>query len=148
VDPWGLDYSIYVNEGGERNGTTYGASIVIYSSRQGRVLTNINGSSWPNPNSGAPGIAPGYYESRYSPIGHQQRTNGVRLLNGGFVPTIGANPAQGGQSVANGVNIHCGYRDNWRGSQNCITIHPDHCERVWDFLGNDNGDTGNVILYR
>jgi hypothetical protein len=59
---------------------------------------------------------------------------------------MGPNPAQGGQSFADGINIHCGNSQTNRGSAGCITIDPAHCQEVWDVL--ESGKTGTVQVAR
>ena len=143
VDPYGL-FEITVNDSGGRNGPTYGGTITV-TGDNGKTVT-VPASSWPNPTNSSPGITPGTYPGTYSPTGHQGRTNGVRVNNGGPVKTLGPNPTQGGQSFARGINIHCGYRDNRRGSAGCVTVAPGYCEQVWDVL--QPGETGNITVKR
>lgn len=75
------------------------------------------------PTNASPGIEPGAYEGTFSLTGHKGRA-GVRLENGGNVPTLGPNPAQGGNTYAKTINIHEGYSLTNRGSAGCITISP------------------------
>jgi RHS repeat-associated protein len=143
IDPFGL-FEITVNDSGDRNGATYGGTLTV-TGNNGRSVT-VPGSSWPNPTNPNPGIGTGTYPGTYSPTGHQGRTNGVRVNNGGRVATLGPNPAQRNQSYSTGINIHCGYRNNRRGSAGCITIDPAHCQEVWNVL--QPGETGNITINR
>ena len=143
VDPFGL-FEITVNDTGGRNGLTYGGTITV-TGNNGHTVT-VPASSWPNPTNSNPGIKPGTYPGTYSPTGHQGRTNGVRINNGGRVATLGANPAQGGQNYSTGINIHCGFRDDRRGSAGCITVDPAYCQDAWDVL--QPGETGNITIER
>ncbi len=143
VDPWGL-FEITVNDTGGRNGSTYGGTITV-TGNNGQTIT-VPGSSWPNPTNPSPGVAPGIYPGTYSPTGHKGTQPGVRVNNGGNVPTNGPNPAQGGQSTANGINIHCGYSQTNRGSAGCVTIEPSQCQDVWSVL--QPNETGTVRITR
>jgi len=143
VDPWGL-FMIEVNDTGGRNGQTYGGNITL-TGENGSTVT-VPGSSWPNPNNPNPGIAEGSYNATFSQTGHHGTEPGVRLENGGNIPTIGPNPAQNNEQFANGINIHCGDTATNRGSAGCITIQPDHCQQVWDVLR--QGETGTVNITR
>lgn len=143
IDPFGL-FEITVNDPGGRNGTTYGGTITV-TGNNGQTVT-VPASSWPNPSNPSPGVQPGSYTGTYSPTGHQGTTNGVRVNNGGQVPTMGPNPAQGGQSNATGINIHCGDSATNRGSAGCITVSPSSCQQVWSVL--QPGETGTVQVNR
>ena len=143
IDPLGL-FDIAVNDPGGRNGGTYGGTITVTGNNG--VSVTVPGSSWPNPTNANPGVSEGIYPGTYSPTGHQGRTNGVRVENGGQVPTLGPNPAQGGQDFSTGINIHCGYRANRRGSAGCITIDPARCQDVWNVL--QPGETGTITISR
>jgi hypothetical protein len=143
IDPLGL-YDITINDTGGRAGPTYGGTMTV-TGENGQSVT-VPVSTWPNPTNPSPGIQPGSFESIYSPTGHQGVHEGIRLRNGGDIPTMGPNPAQGGQYYANGVNIHCGYSQTRRGSAGCITINPEYCQRVWNIL--QPGETGTVQVNR
>ena len=143
IDPFGL-FEITVNDPGGRSGATYGGTITV-TGNNGQTVT-VPGSSWSNPSNPSPGIQPGSYTGTYSPTGHQGTTNGVRVNNGGQVPTMGPNPAQGGQSYATGINIHCGYSATNRGSAGCLTISPSSCQQVWNVL--QPGETGAIQVNR
>jgi RHS repeat-associated protein len=143
VDPLGLDYTVTVNDTGGRDGATYGGTLTITNNGQ---TVSVPTSSWPNSSNASPGVAPGTYDSTYSTTGHQGTYPGVRLNNGGNVPTNGPNPAQGGEPYANGINVHCGASQTNRGSAGCITIQPDRCQDVWEVL--QSGDTGTVTITR
>jgi len=143
VDPWGL-FVIDIIEHGTRNGPTYSATINV-TGDSGASVT-VSGSTWPNPENASPGIAPGTYDATYSTTGHKGITNGVRLENGGEVPTLGPNPAQNNNDYATGVNIHTGYSETNRGSAGCITINPQEASSVWNII--HNGETGTVTIRR
>ena len=143
VDPLGL-FDIAINDSGGRSGATFGGTMTVTGDNGQSVTVPV--SSWPNATNPSPGVAPGIHEGTYSPTGHQGRTNGVRVNNGGNVATNGPNPAQGGQSFANGINIHCGYSQTNRGSAGCITIQPDRCKGVWNIL--QPGETGTITISR
>jgi len=143
TDPSGL-FDATVNDTGGRNGATYGGMITV-TGDCGQTVT-VPGSSWPNPKNPNPGVATGTYPGTYSPTGHQGSYPGIRVNNGGNIPTIGPNPAQGGQRYANGINIHCGYSQTNRGSAGCITIQPNHCQAVWNVL--QPGETGTITINR
>ena len=143
IDPWGL-FAIDIIENGTRNGTTYGATINVTGDNGQSV--SVSGSTWPNPNNPSPGIATGTYDAIYSETGHKGITNGVRLENGGQIPTLGPNPAQNNQDYATGVNIHSGYSSTNRGSAGCITIDPQQSSLVWNIL--QGGETGRVTIIR
>jgi len=143
ADPLGL-FEILVSDPGSRSGPTYGGRITV-TGESGQTVT-VPGSSWPNPANPSPGIQPGTYPGVYSPTGHQGRHPGVRLRNGGKVPTLGPNPAQGNQPLATGVNLHCGFRADRRGSAGCITVDPAYCQQVWSVLR--AGETGSITIRR
>lgn len=143
IDSYGL-FDIAVDDPGGRSGAAYGGTITV-TGDNGQSVT-VPGSSWPNPKNPSPGVSPGIYEGVYSPKGHQRSKPGVRVEDGGNVPTNGPNPAQNGQSFANGINIHCGYSPTNRGSAGCITIQPDRCQDVWDVL--QPGETGTITIVR
>jgi hypothetical protein len=145
MDPLGL-FRVRVHDIGGRMGPAYGAIITVESDDGTKSIT-VPGSSWPNPKDKSPGIEEGTYSGRYSPTGHKN-TPGINLQGGGVVPTLDPNPRQNGESVADHINVHCGWSGKWRGSQGCITIHPDYCQSVWDLLdqfrskGEDRGTVG------
>jgi hypothetical protein len=143
IDPSGL-FEIIVNDPGGRTDPTYGGTITV-TGESGQTVS-VPGSSWPNPQHPSPGIASGDYSGVYSPTGHQGQLPGVRIENGQPVPTLGPNPAQGGQEFATGINIHCGYSPTNRGSAGCVTIQPDYCQQVWGVLR--PGETGTVTIRR
>jgi RHS repeat-associated protein len=143
IDPFGL-FDIAANDPGGRNGATYGGTITV-TGNNGRQVS-VPGSVEPNPTNANPGVSEGIYTGTYSPTGHQGRTNGVRVENGGPVPTLGPNAAQGNQNFATGINIHCGFSANRRGSAGCITIDPTRCQDVWNVL--QPGETGTITISR
>jgi RHS repeat-associated protein len=143
VDPLGL-FDITIVEMGERNGPTYDAKIKVIGDN-GKVA-EVRGSAWPNPSNPSPGITEGTYDATYSTTGHKGITNGVRLEDGGKIPTLGPNPTQNNQEYATGINIHAGYSETNRGSAGCITIDPKQANKVWSVL--QNGETGTVTINR
>lgn len=143
IDPFGL-FEVIVNDTGGRNGPTYGGTMIVKG--ENGQLTIVPVSTWPNPTNPNPGIATGSYPGTYGPRAHQGRINGITVNNRAPVPTLAPNPAQGGRSFATGINIHCGYRANRRGSAGCITIDPDYCQQVWNILS--PGETGNITIQR
>ena len=143
LDPDGL-FTITILEYGERNGPTYGAQIAV-TGDNGKVA-RVQGSTWPNPTNSSPGISQGTYDAVYSTTGHKGTTYGIRLENGGKIPTLGPNPAQDDAEYATGVNIHRGYSSSNRGSAGCITIDPHQASEVWNVL--QNGETGTVTITR
>jgi hypothetical protein len=106
----------------------------------------VPASTWPNPNNTCPGIKEGTYDAVYSKKGHKRKTNGIRLRNGGIIPTLGPNPKQNGKAVADGVNMHKGDKPTNRGSRNCLTIQPSECNKVWNIL--KEGEKGTVTVIR
>ena len=144
VDPLGL-FRVRIHDIGGRQGPAYGATVVVESD-DGTKSVTVPGSSWPNPNNPNPGIAPGTYDARYSQTGHKGQDPGIRLRDGGPIPTVGPNPNQGNQAYSTGINIHCGWSGTWRGSAGCITIHPDYCQKVWDIL--NQGERGSATVNR
>jgi RHS repeat-associated protein len=143
IDPLGL-FEIYIFDSSERRGSTYGA-VVFVRGDSGKTAT-VFGSSWPNPGNPNPGIAKGTYSAVYRDKGHKKSEPGVRLRNGLSVPTLGPNPAQDNQSFATGINIHCGYGTENRGSAGCPTIAPDECGEFFDVL--QDRETGTVTVIR
>lgn len=143
IDPSGL-FEIFIRDTGGRNGDTYGAVFIVTGNNG--VVAIVRGSTWPNPNNSNPGIAAGTYNAVYSDTGHKGITNGVRLENGASIPTLGPNPAQHGQDIATGINIHRGDSLTNRGSAGCLTIDPQQSSQVWDIL--ENGETGTVTVSR
>jgi len=143
IDPTGLFEAVITDTGG-RNGATYGGTLTV-TGNNGQTVS-VPASSWPNPTNPSPGVSPGTYPSTYSPTGHQGSSPGIRVNNGGQVSTLGPNPAQNNQSVADGINIHCGDSATNRGSAGCITIQPGYCQSVWDIL--QPNETGNTSISR
>jgi len=121
---------IEIYERGGRKGPTYGATITVETEKG---FVGMRGSSWPNPGNGKPGIEEGDYDGVYrNPGVYRTGAPGVRVEDGGLVPTVGPNSGPGapapGQPVANGVVIHCGASETNRGSSNCLTIEPSSCD--------------------
>lgn len=139
-------YEIIVEDKGGRNGPTYGGKMIVRSG-DGSKAIEVPVSTWPNPKNPSPGIKEGTYQSVYRNNGHKQQTKpGVRLKDGGKIPTLGPNSAQDNQPYAELINLHCGYTEESRGSEGCITIQPDYCEAVWDVL--DHESKGPVTVNR
>lgn len=143
IDPFGL-FEARVSDGGGRNGATYGGYMTI-TGNNGQSTT-VRASTWPKPSSLNPGVKEGNYNAIYKQKGHKGQTDGIRIRDGLEVPTIAPNPNNNNQSTATGINVHCGYSETNRGSQGCITIHPDDCDKVWGVL--EEGETGNFSVAR
>lgn len=143
IDHLGL-FRILINDLGDRHGATYGGVMIVIG-ENGQVV-KVPISTWPNPNHPSPGIAIGSFPGTYGPQAHQGRIDGITVNNRAPVPTLGPNPAQGGKSIATGINIHCGYNSNRRGSAGCITIDPAYCQHVWEILR--PGETGTITIRR
>jgi uncharacterized protein RhaS with RHS repeats len=144
IDPLGLKFTVTVTDSGGRNGPTYGGTATV-ATDHGTSVT-VPASSHPNPNNPSPGVADSTSDAVYRDKGHQGKSPGVRLEDGGPVPTAGPNPAQGGASFATGINIHCGDSMTNRGSAGCITISPDKCGAFFGAF--NNGETGTVTIQR
>lgn len=143
-DPSGL-FTIIINDPGSRGGgSSYGGTVTVIPDNG--PIVSVPGSSWPNPSNANPGVAPGSYSATYSNTGHHGSSPGVNLNGGGYIPTIGPNPNQGGQSTANGVQVHCGDSPSNRGSAGCMTVQPGSCGSAFGSLG--EGETGSVIVIR
>lgn len=151
IDPWGL-FTATVYDSGGRNGSTYGGTMTV--TNNGQSIT-VNVSSWPNPTNPGPGIASTQfnlytlgdpYSATYSTTGHHGSDPAISLT--GTIPTNGdlPNPNNGGLNWAIFVQIHCGTSMTNRGSANCITVQPDQCQILWNFL--QNAQTGTVSLTR
>jgi RHS repeat-associated protein len=132
LEPIDRSEIIIIDPGG-RYGPAYGGTMIIVGA-DGEVAAAVPASSWPNPNHAAPGIAEGRYWGIYSPKGHLQTYPGVRVYDGGRVPTLGPNPVENGNSYATGVNIHKGHSSTWRGSTNCLTIKDGFQSQAWNAL--------------
>jgi RHS repeat-associated protein len=150
TDPFGL-FKIQIVERGTRSGTPFGATATI-TGDNGQTVT-VPASTWSNPESfyNDPSRIPqsiqeGTYNAVYSPTGHHKEEPGVRIEDGGKVPTLGPNPEHGGASYAVGVNIHEAYSTTNRGSRGCPTIHPDYAPSVWGVL--QPGERGTVTIKR
>ena len=140
-DPLGL-FDITVNEKGTRDGNPFGAEIIVKGENGTGVV--VQGSTFPNPRNTSPGISSGSFNPVFRITGHRGEAQGVRLRDGAFIPTRGPNPAQGGRSVANGINIHCGFSFTNRGSAGCLTIKPDQCNAFFGVL--KDGERGTVTV--
>ncbi|MCJ7546398.1 MAG: RHS repeat-associated core domain-containing protein [Deltaproteobacteria bacterium] len=150
VDPWGLFVAV-VLESGTKQGTTFGATIIV-TSQKGQTVT-VSGSSWPSPSNRSPGIASGLYNGVYSPTMLHQSEPGILLSNilykgdeAYHIPTVGPNPNQKGQYFATSIEQHASYNDFWRGSAGCITVKKSEAQKVWDIL--EPGETGTVLVIR
>ncbi len=140
------NFHINIDEYGSKNGPRYGAYITVYS--KGKVVT-APASSWSN--LGYPDIEEGTYNAVYFSKGvNRTKQPGIRIENGDPVPTLGPNPKQGGQSLADGVVVHCGKTSTNRGSKACPTIDPSfneyYCKEVFNILS--EGQQGTFTLRR
>ena len=143
ADPLGLWDQISITERGSRNGSTYGATVEVTNATGGSGA--FSGSSFPNPTNASPGIAAGDFDGNFGVL----NTNGsqaVRIEDGAPIPTLGPNRNQGGQSIADGIAIHCGDSPTNRGSAGCITLSPEDCDAFFALFG--PGETGPVSLRR
>ena len=83
----------------------------------------------------------------YKQKGHNGgTTDGIRIRDGAEIPTIAPNPNNENKSTATYINVHCGDSETNRGSQGCITIHPNDCDKIWEIL--QEGETGTVTVSR
>jgi hypothetical protein len=138
-----LDFDAVVTSLGGRNGVTYGDTMTIIGDRG---ATTVPVSRWPNPNNQSPGIADGSYFGKWCNKCHKKGTKpGIRINYGNPIPTNGPNPAQNNRPFADGVNIHCGFSPDRRGSEGCVTIDPAFCQDVWDVL-NPQGEQGVITI--
>jgi hypothetical protein len=65
-------------------------------------------------------IAPGEYEA----VCCNRKKHFKCLALTGRIPTINPNVNHGGEYFAEGILVHCGDTEIWRGSAGCITIPP------------------------
>ena len=137
------EFEIIVHDAGGRDGPTYGGTLTVRKN-DGKEAVTVPASSWPNPANGNPGIAEGTYSAVYRNNGHHQIKPGVRLRDGGKIPTLGPNPAQEGQPYSKTINAHCGDKPEWRGSAGCVTVVPDSCDDAWNVLDHDTSGTVTV----
>lgn len=98
-------------------------------------------AAWPGAKAHPP---PGGFRSA------RARGPGVVLNNNGRIPTLGPNPAQSGMSFADYVHLHCqNYgqcrSDSNRGSEGCLTVRGDYCQRLWELEKNQCNK--NVIVH-
>jgi hypothetical protein len=111
----------------------YMDSIALFEN--GDILWEGSGSSCPNPCKPSNKLP---WQDAYAMIkeGEYKGQCGVfprflksiRLNEGGIIPTINPNSNHGGRYISNGIFIHCGDTEVWRGSSGCITIPPS----CWD----------------
>jgi uncharacterized protein RhaS with RHS repeats len=144
TDPYGL-FEIKVYEYGNLYDEPFRGKISAVSDSGKNI--SVEGSSWPDFFTFAPGIKPGTYDAVYSITGHQGKKPGVRLRNGDKIPTLNRNPGQNGEEYATGVNLHCG-AVRTRGSTNCITVKNtgSACNNFFRIF--EEGETGTVELIR
>ncbi|MBR1564078.1 MAG: hypothetical protein IJ650_01895 [Paludibacteraceae bacterium] len=167
IDPDGRD-SIYINDQSERPldrgvaGETYTATIVVV--QNGESVGVYRGSSYPNSTSNSDNSTPfntineGDYpfNNKYGHKGGTEKgLNIVDTKGNRFVP--GKKPNGEDVTIKYG-NIHSGKSDNGnynsRGSQACITIHPDDAEAFFSHFSWTNdmktkgNSTGRIFIKR
>ena len=168
IDPDGRD-SIYVfdrsmrpNDQGKK-GETYTAEIFV--EKNGTVTGPYRGSSYPNSKSNSDNstkyntVNEGEHKFNNKHGHHGGTKKGLNLVDqSGNRNTSGTNP-NGDEVTMTNVNVHEGASDNGnynsRGSQGCITIHPDDTDNFfsnfsWDAKKNSTKGTsnGSIFIYR
>lgn len=123
----------------------YGADVSIFEIKdlEDDLIEEFKGSTWPNPfdpsdynikTSDAYGaIEQGLYKAQYLSTAHNNE-KGFNIRDNGEIPTINTNPNQNGRMFADHVDIHSGYKDTWRGSAACLTIHPGQWDNFCDLF--------------
>lgn len=148
-DTMGLATHIYITQSSNtgKAGPPMGAA---GNAVNGDVSLTFPANSFPDPSYGNPGIVDGTYYGVYGDTAHLfpsvgERGPGVVLNNNGPIPTLGPNPAHGGQSFADGIHLHCQnfqeHVSRQRGSAGCLTVQGDYCQAVFDIIkasGNKN----------
>jgi len=163
LDTWGnticLPTHIYVvqSSGNDKNGPTWGAagSATNESPESAASITFFPANSFPDKDKRSPGIASGTYYGTFGSRAHgypsaNARGPGIVMNDNGAIPTLGPNPAKGGMSFADYVHLHCqNYRqsrsDTDRGSEGCVTVRGDYCQKLWDLEKNQCNK--NVIVH-
>ena len=168
IDPDGRD-SVYVfdqpmrpNDQGKK-GETYTAEIFVEIN--GSVTGPYRGSSYPNSKSNSDNstkyntVNEGEHKFNNKHGHHGGTEKGLNLVDqSGNRNTSGTNP-NGDEVTMTNVNVHEGASDNGnynsRGSQGCITIHPDDTDNFfsnfsWDAKKNSTKGTsnGSIFIYR
>ena len=168
IDPDGRD-SVYVfdrsmrpNDQGKK-GETYTAEIFV--EKNGTVTGPYRGSSYPNSKSNSDNstkyntVNEGEHKFNNKHGHHGGTEKGLNLVDqSGNRNTSGTNP-NGDEVTMTNVNVHEGASDNGnynsRGSQGCITIHPDDTDNFfsnfsWDAKKNSTkgSSNGSIFIYR
>ena len=167
VDPDGRD-TVYVIDSpvrpmdSGRPGTSYSAD--IYYVHNGVFSPVYRGSSYPNSRSNSDNttmyntVKEGEYNYN-NQIGHKGGTQkGLNLINESGKRSVPAYDPQGNDITATNVNVHSGASDrgnyNSRGSQACITIHPEDAEAFFSNFNWTNtqktvgNSSGMIIIIR
>ena len=167
VDPDGRD-TVYVIDSpvrpmdSGRPGTSYSAD--IYYVHNGVFSPVYRGSSYPNSRSNSDNttmyntVKEGEYNYN-NQFGHKGGTQkGLNLINESGKRSVPAYDPQGNDITATNVNVHSGASDrgnyNSRGSQACITIHPEDAEAFFSNFNWTNtqktvgNSSGMIIIIR
>lgn len=168
VDPLGLDrwgdtmclpthvYIVESTGSGKFGEMKWGAAgAVVNGSSESPAFMTFPANSFPDANQVSPGIADGTFYGTYAGTAHGYRGGTVRgpgvvLNKDKAIPTLGPNPIQGGLPLATYIHMHCqNYEqrrnDTNRGSQGCVTVRGDFCQRLWKLL--ENQCNKNVIVH-
>jgi len=158
IDPDGRD-SVYVNDQSERPsdngvaGTTYTATVTVV--QNGEIVGVYRGSSYPNSTSNSDNSTPyntideGNYPFN-NKYGHSKSTQkGLNIVNDKGVRVVSGKSPDGQKVTIQYANVHSGKSDkgnyNSRGSEACITIHPNDAEAFFSHFiwTNDKKTTGS-----
>ena len=165
IDPWGLDTVLVIDQPNRPidNGSseTYTADVLYI--KNGETKSMHRGSSYPNSKSNKDNstnyntINEGEYEYN-NKFGHKGGTEkGLNIVNHKGEREVEGTDAVGNPIMMKYVNVHSGKSDrgnyNSRGSQGCITIHPDDADDFfmnfnWDNSGTKGNSTGTIIIIR
>ena len=162
LDPWGntmcLPTHVYIAQstGNGKYGPTWGAAgTASNESPETSFFMTFPANSFPDASKGSPGIVDGTYYGVCGSTAHgfrsaRARGPGVVMNNNGPIPTLGPNPVQNGMSFADYVHLHCqnygqSRSDHSRGSEGCLTVRGDYCQRLWDM--EQNQCNKNVIVH-
>ena len=155
-----LPTHVYIvqSTGNDKAGPTWGAAgTAVNESPESPGFMTFPANSFPDKNKGNPGIVDGTYFGTYGSRAHGYHPGGVRtggpgviLNHNAAIPTLGPNPAQGGLSFSTYVHLHCqNYQqsrsDTNRGSEGCVTVRGDFCQKLWDM--EQNQCNKNVIVH-
>jgi hypothetical protein len=126
-------------DGSRRNSSTLYQDFIVVQRDDGTTAV-FRANSWTDVNGtrfrGVPfeseieGISEGSYPGTYGAAAHKGTMAGININNRGEVATIGPNRLHNGRAIANGVNIHKGFK-SLRGSQGCVTVHPDDADEFF-----------------